>query len=255
MKKLITLLVALLNVSIAHAEHCYYQPYYTDPVQEDFYTYKMCTQYSYFPNGKQSFVDEAWSLFDFDKGDWDEGFGFYDVCNSDTPLARTLNAIWILKYTAPVLGPGSPRLGRFYNYSATSIDELDGQCYAPGSSAAAQTHIGSPGSDHFTALFWNFFYDKFGGMVFRPMAIVHEARHADLGYFNDVPHVTENCPSSVCDQSWSGKGAYMYHTLYSLLFYEDAVETTSATRLEAGMLAQWDIDNRFVEHPGFNVIF
>ena len=60
MKKLIALLIVLLNVSMAYAEHCYYESYKTDPVYEAYYTQKMCNQ---------SFVNEAWSLFDFDKGD------------------------------------------------------------------------------------------------------------------------------------------------------------------------------------------
>ena len=172
-------------------------------------------------------------------------------------MARTLNALWILKYTAPVLGPASPGLGRFYNFSATSIDELDGRCADDEDPirVAARTLVGA--QDNKTILYWGFFYPEFSGLMSRASDIVHEARHADLGHWNRVDHVTENCPvvGDSCDQSWNDKGAYMYDTMYLLLFYGDAIETTSAMRFEAGMLAQSKIDNKFVEHPGFNVIF
>jgi len=48
----------------------------------------------------QPFVDWAWDAHDFDKGDWDQGFGYHSVCDVQRPLARTLNAIWCLNYSA-----------------------------------------------------------------------------------------------------------------------------------------------------------
>lgn len=48
----------------------------------------------------QAFIDWAWDAHDFDKGDWDDGFGFDAPCDINLPLARTFNAIWVLNYSA-----------------------------------------------------------------------------------------------------------------------------------------------------------
>ena len=42
----------------------------------------------------QPFIHWAWNAFDFDKGDWDDGFGWEAACDITKPLARTFNAIW-----------------------------------------------------------------------------------------------------------------------------------------------------------------
>ena len=48
----------------------------------------------------QAFINWAWEAHDFDKGDWDDGFGFDAPCDINLPLARTFNAIWALNYSA-----------------------------------------------------------------------------------------------------------------------------------------------------------
>lgn len=48
----------------------------------------------------QPFIDWAWSAFNFDGGYWGDGWGFDDCCNTDKPLARTFNALWLLSYSA-----------------------------------------------------------------------------------------------------------------------------------------------------------
>src|SRR5262249_23462517 len=49
----------------------------------------------------QAFIDWAWDAFDFDHDDWDEGFGYDDVCNNTQPLCRALSGIWCLTYSSP----------------------------------------------------------------------------------------------------------------------------------------------------------
>ena len=49
----------------------------------------------------QAFVDWAWEAFDFDRDDWDEGFGYDDVCNNTQPLSRALSGIYCLTYSSP----------------------------------------------------------------------------------------------------------------------------------------------------------
>jgi len=48
----------------------------------------------------QPFIDWAWSEFKFDNPYWQGGWGFDDCCNTTKPLARTLNAVWLLSYSA-----------------------------------------------------------------------------------------------------------------------------------------------------------
>lgn len=48
----------------------------------------------------QPFVDWAWSVHGFNYDWWQDGWGFDDVCNIRKPLARCLNAMWLLTYSA-----------------------------------------------------------------------------------------------------------------------------------------------------------
>jgi len=48
----------------------------------------------------QPFVDWAWQAHGFQKDYWSHGFGYEDCCNTDLPLARTFNGIWLLNYSA-----------------------------------------------------------------------------------------------------------------------------------------------------------
>jgi len=42
---------------------------------------------------QQTRINDMWSRFSFDRGDWDEGFGYEDVCNDSLPLKRTLGIL------------------------------------------------------------------------------------------------------------------------------------------------------------------
>jgi hypothetical protein len=46
------------------------------------------------------FIDWAWQTHGFNGTYWQGGWGFDDVCNVRKPLARCLNAIWLLNYSA-----------------------------------------------------------------------------------------------------------------------------------------------------------
>lgn len=48
----------------------------------------------------QPFVDWAWEVHGFNGDYWQNGWGFDDVCNIRKPLARCLNAMWLLNYSA-----------------------------------------------------------------------------------------------------------------------------------------------------------
>jgi hypothetical protein len=48
----------------------------------------------------QPFITYAWTVHGFNKSYWGDGWGYDDCCNTDKPLARAFNAIWLLNYSA-----------------------------------------------------------------------------------------------------------------------------------------------------------
>ncbi len=58
---------------------------------DSFYGRRICNQ---------PFIDWAWQSHGFNGTYWQGGWGFDDVCNVRKPLARCLNAIWLLNYSA-----------------------------------------------------------------------------------------------------------------------------------------------------------
>lgn len=48
----------------------------------------------------QPFINWAWPQHGFNNDYWQDGWGYDDVCNIRKPLARCLNAMWLLAYSA-----------------------------------------------------------------------------------------------------------------------------------------------------------
>ena len=189
----------------------------------------------------QEFIDWAWDVFDFDKGDWDDGFGFHAVCNNRLPLSRTLSAIWCLTYSAANYhneSYSSNILQWGCRYARNEIDELDARC--GDGSAFARTRWGIL-VDNWTRLYLPFFYSQ--GVSLRAGTLVHEARHADWKGHN----------SGNNDSSWGYNGAWRYHVCWLAWFAHAGTRTSAAMRTMARQRANNIINTRFVTHPGFNV--
>lgn len=172
---------------------------------------------------QQAFINDMWSRYDFDKGDWDSGFGYHDACNNAKPLKRTFNALQVLAYSVtpnPHCNSNVSNIGEWaYCWAGNQIDELDGRCGSGNASSGsrARTQFG-PIIDNWTRLYWPFFYGE--SVVQRAGTIFHEARHAH-GWCNHGG----SCPrGSSCDKSWndgcfgvgsgSGAGANTYQVLW-----------------------------------------
>ncbi len=191
----------------------------------------------------QSHISRFWRDFHFDKGDWDDGFGYYSVCNINSPLNRTFSALWLLLFSSPnpATAP-SDFTGNFlryaYNYSAREIDELDGRCGNRRTfGTVAQTVRGGWWVDDRTELMSPFFYGK--SVPERAGTIVHEARHAD-GW----SHHSCSCPRrTACDRSWFDYHANTYGILYMWWFIDSGVNTTSAMKRRA----QYRVNNVLAE--------
>jgi len=248
MKSRMTLLACLFLVvfaAIVIAATCYYQPGDNNDSGDNFYGGFICSQ---------AYIDQFWDHFDFDRGDWDDGFGYDDPCNVNQPLARTFNALYLLAYSAEDYAKRTSdfsgnALRWGYPYSATMIDELDGRCGSgnKNSGARATTYWGFWVDDR-TVLQWPFFYGE--NVVERAGTIVHEARHASDKSHNGG----SGCPRGAsCDTDWNYHGANMYQVLYLWWFHVEGTRTTSAMRNYARLEGQRIIDTGFNTNPGYTI--
>ncbi len=196
----------------------------------------------------QPFVDWAWAAHGFKNAYWDDGFGYEDPCNTDLPVARTLNGMWLLNYSADDYNNedwSNNILHWGRRYVREQIDDLRAKC-GDGSAIAA-----SIGSRH--EVYLGFFYKK--DCAGRAETLVHESRHR-----GGKPH-NANFPTgsvfgagkSGADSTWDYQGAWMFGALYLWWFYADGRRSTPALREAARQRANVVIDNAFATHPGFTI--
>lgn len=190
---------------------------------------------------KQSFIDWAWDAFDFDSGDWDDGFGYDNVCDNTKPLSRSMSGIWCLTYSSP------RGLSESYNgnilewgcrFARNAIDEVDGRC-GDGSKVAYSQW--GPFIDNKTELYLPFFYSR--SVPERAGTLIHEARHAD-GRGHD---------SGNKDSSWAYNGAWRWHVCWLAWFAAEGTGTTPALKTLARQRANIILSTGFVTPPGFTV--
>jgi hypothetical protein len=156
----------------------------------------------------QPTVDTLWGDFHMSKEYWDKGFGFDDCCNVNLPLARTFNALALLRLFGTSMPPRSDNwLPWFYPFASNAIDELWGKCgNGQVSGTIATTFTGL--QDNRTELYWGTFYGQ--DVPSRAATIVHEARHADGG----SSHNCSSCSAGSCDSNWGLFGSRTYEVLY-----------------------------------------
>jgi len=187
----------------------------------------------------QAFFDWAWGAYDFDEGDWNEGFGHEDRWNRTKALARTMAGLYCLVYS-PGAGNWDPAgniLQWGWRYASRHIDELDARC--GDGSAIASTRYGII-IDNYTNLYLGFFYGQ--GVVLRAGTIVHEARHADWKGHDDGNN----------DSSWEHNGAWRWQVVW-LWWYCVSDEGTPALRLQAKQRANAILATYFTSDPGFRI--
>ncbi len=191
-----------------------------------------------------AFIEWAWDAFDFDKGDWDHGFGYEAVCDNRLPLSRTLSAIYCLQYSAEDYrneSYDSDILQWGCRYARNEIDELDARCPSEDSPGAGATTFTGP-RDNRTELYPIFFYRD--GVPIRAATLVHEARHAGGGPDHDW--------NDTNDSSWGLNGSWRWEVCWLAWFYVKGTRTTAAMREMARQRANGVLNLCFKEHPGFN---
>jgi hypothetical protein len=202
----------------------------------------------------QPFVDWAWHTHDMHKGDWDDGWGFNDCCNTDKPLARTFNGIWLLNYSAEDYWNddySNDMLHWARHYVRDNVAELHARC---GNGSAIATAFWGPFTNDRIELYLGFFYSQ--DVVARAATLVHECRHVGPG----ISHNAKFPAGSVfgaggggADSSWDYHGAWMYGALYLWWFFAAAARTTPALQQSARQSGNLIIDNAFAKHPGFTI--
>ncbi len=226
-KNLITVVVTLVAMTalpaLAQAATCSMPWHSNSSLGDSMYGPRVCNQ---------SHVNKFWNDFDFDKGDWDDGFGYYSVCDINRPLNRAFSSLWLLLFSSPNPATSTSDMsGNFlryaYNYSAREIDELDGRCGNGGTSGVVARTYQSAFVNDRTQLEFPFFYGQ--GVPERAGTIVHEARHADGRRHNSC-----SCPrGGSCDQRWLDKGANSYENLYMWWFVDRGINTTTTMKRRA----------------------
>lgn len=221
----ITIVVALIVTSsvAVNADTCNIPSHNNSTLGDSLYGPRVCNQ---------SHINKFWNDFDFDRDDWDDGFGYHSVHDINRPLNRTFSALWLLLYSSPNPATSTSDFGgnflRYaYNYSAREIDELDGRCGNGGTSGSLATTYWGWFIDNRTVLKFPFFYGQ--GVPERAGTIVHEARHADW-----VGHTSNCCPrGGSCDSQWLDYGANTYQIMYLCWFVHSGVNTTTAMKRRA----------------------
>lgn len=196
----------------------------------------------------QAFVDWAWQAYGFQNAYWDDGFGYEDPCNRNLPLNRTMNALWVLCYSADDYNNDEYSNNCLHwarRYTWNQIDSLRSLC-------GDGSLIGQASGSN-VDLFLGFWYEY--NVVSRAAILLHEARHIG-GRSHDA-----NFPAGSvygageggADSTWGYEGAWMYETLYLWWFFADGRRTTQALRDRARQEGNVNIDNAFATHPGFNI--
>ncbi|NNM23648.1 MAG: hypothetical protein HKO54_08835 [Flavobacteriaceae bacterium] len=198
----------------------------------------------------QARVDHWWSVMNMRESDWDAGFGYYDACNLDRPLARTFAALYLLTYSAQDYatntGDYSGNALRWaYPYTANNIGRLQALCFKPGSNPG--DWLGWAYGNR-VELYIPYFYNL--NVASRAGTLLHEARHNGGKSHNGG----SGCPRAAsCDTNWDYEGANMYQVLYLWWFAVDGTRTTQAIRDMGRNRARAVHNNGFNTNPGFNI--
>ncbi len=204
---------------------------------------------------RQDMIDFFWNGYGFsgNKDYWDDGFGWHDCCNTDKPLARTFNALYLLNYSAEDYMNedwNSPILNWGCRYARNQLDDLRSKC---GDGSANATSFSGACQDNRVELYLGFFYNK--DVPTRAGTLLHEARHqGGKGHNAKFPTGSiYGAGKDGADSNWQYEGAWMYDALYLWWFYAAGTYTTSAMKDLARQRGNVVIDNAFATHPGYSI--
>jgi hypothetical protein len=197
------------------------------------------TRFSKILGCDQYYIDKFWDDFNMLEFNWNDGFGYHNVCNNNFALGRMMNSILALHITK------SPRyknsiLNWAYNYTEGNITTLTAACGDGTLNARNRLSV--------VTIFMSGIYGD-QTVIRRAGILLHEARHTSK------PHNGGNsCNSGAsCDSSWHFKGSNQYHVLWLWWYGRHSKHSTEALRNDALRDARWRHDDRFVLNPGKNI--
>lgn len=220
---LVSLLAAAASAPAARADSCTYSlSWRSDITSADRSVMTNACASGWFPHwwAEDGFANDA--------SYWDEGFGSDNLCNADKPAGRTLNALYLLKFSylpANDWGDLSGYVVQWgYPYAGEQFVEANGMEAHCGDFSGgmptqyASTHSSWP-EDHFE-FDMGFFYLE--NPVERAMSLFHESIHRGTGK-------THDCQDGGADSSWAYHGAYYYGVEWLISYYLHANTNTNST--------------------------
>jgi len=206
--------------------------------------------YSQIPGHCSKLIRNHWGRFGFEKKYWDDGWGYYDACNPDSVLNRTLKALELLKISQNRRYSGRAALNYAYGASSHYINHLRVGCAYDKENRVLGVHHkasfwqrlrGKKGSGNIT-LFQNLFA---GTSVDVAGVIVHEAFHK-----HKFHNAGKKCSRKAsCDSKWNYGGANTHHVLYHWWYGVASRNSTKFMRQIALDRARSNHDRGFKRNP------
>lgn len=199
---------------------------------------------------------EMWRRFDFDKKDWDGGFGFHSPCNG-TALHNTFNALQLLKYANGSWSCDTRDINFLkwaYCWAGNKIDELDAKCLPKNGNRNIFAANFRSWWDDRTELYAKFLYRT--TVVRRAATIVHEARHAEFGCSHVDCGDGRSCDSSYfngCGHRGMGGYGIAVHWLAHYVWYGKPKWKSRATVKNAIFEANKMLQRKFAQKPCFSL--
>lgn len=180
------------------------------------------------------------------RADWAKGFGWDDLSNYKLPLVRTLNAIFMLIYSAPEPNDESEDQEIVFWARKLVRDNINYMTPACGTDNLA---VSNDDLDY-VRLYISFFYES--TIMERAFTLVHEARHMeDVDHEANFPAGSSYGPGKGADIEWDDEGAWMYAASFAANFAYINPDATSAMRKAAVTDANIWIENCFHKTPDF----
>lgn len=203
----------------------------------------------------------VWGDFGLTESRWID-FGWNEVCSIDSPLNRTLSALWLLQNSAPdptnsINDNSGDFLRQAYNYSAINIEKLVPGCgddhpgiiaiTFPEELVSPSNETGeTPFSKNRIELYVPFFYNQ--AVSVRASTIVHEARHTQ-----GITHDPCFCLRGSCDRRWGDQKANDFEIYFLYLFANNGVNTTTAMKRRARQEGNEILTTAYCEVPFFRI--
>lgn len=186
----------------------------------------------------EDFRTYSWKRFGFVKEYWDDGFGYKDQTNIQLPLARTYNAMYLMKAVQD----------DWYYWATGQINGLHFMCHDDWYIGTATKQIVAKSYSDYHVVLYLAFTHWIRNAIDRSLILVQIAKrmHTSFDGGNDCP-AGENC-----DSSWNDNGV----NATSVLYLRDLACTqndliTPTMRYYAADEGNAILDNNFVNQPGF----